>query len=104
MGWLTDLTNWLVEQIQRIWDAVTEFFGDLIVASIEAVLDLFATIVEAIPVPDFIGNYSIGGLLSNVGSDLMWIMGAFRIGEGIALLGAGYAFRLMRKLLTLGQW
>ena len=31
MGWLTDLTNWLKEQLAALWDAFEEFLGDLIV-------------------------------------------------------------------------
>lgn len=104
MGWLTDITNWIRQQVERLWDAIQTFFSDLVVTTIEAVLDVFASAVEALPVPDFIGTYSIGGIMSNISSDVMWVAGSMRIGEAMGLLGAGYAARLVRKLLTLGQW
>lgn len=104
MGWLQDITDWLREQIVAVWNAFAAFVKDMLVALVEVVLDLGATVIEAIPVPDFVSEYAISSLLSNIGSDLMWFMGALRVGEGIALLGLGYAFRLVRKALTLGQW
>lgn len=104
MDWLTDLTNWLRDQLQSLWDAFVAFLGDLVVTAIEAVCDLFATAVEAIPVPDFMTQYSLDSLLGQAGSTIAWIVSTFRVGEGLAIIGAGFAFRLIRKLFTLGQW
>lgn len=104
MGWLRRLTDWLGEQITRVWRAVVEFVGDTIITVIEAALDLFAQLIEALPVPEFLTQYTLGSLLGGVGSDLLWILGAFRLDECFAIVGAGYLARLIRKLLTVGQW
>lgn len=104
MGWLNDLTNWLKEQLLALWEAIAEFFTDLIVKTLEAVCDFFATIVEAIPVPDWVTTYSLDGILGNAGPTIAWLIGTFRIGEGLGLIALGYGFRLLRKLFTLGQW
>lgn len=104
MGWLTNFTNWLREQFLALWNALVELLGDLVVWLVEAMLDLVVVIVEALPAPDFIADYSICALLSSAGPTAAWALGSFRIAEGLGLLAAGFAFRMLRKLLTLFQW
>ena len=104
MGWLTDLTNWLAAQIHAVWDALVLLAQDLALFLMEAVMDLSATAIEAIPVPDFIAQVSIGQFLAAAGPEVQWVLVKFRIAEGLGFIAAGYAFRLLRKLLTLGQW
>jgi hypothetical protein len=103
-GWLDDLTNWMRDQVERVWNAFVEFIGDAIVQLFATLLDLCATLIEAIPVPDFIANYSLGQFFSALPPEILWGVGQFNIGEAFAMIGAGYAFRLLRKLFTLGQW
>ncbi len=103
-GWLEDVTNWLRETLLAFWNAFVQFIKDAVVLIIESVLDLFATAVEAIPVPDFIANGSIGQFVSGAGETVLWAASTFKLAEGMALLAAGYTFRLLRKLFTLGQW
>jgi hypothetical protein len=103
-GWLDDITNWLREQLEKLWNSFVELMGDFAVWMVDAVLDLFATIIEAIPVPDFIANYSICALLANAGPTVAWALDTFKIAEGLGLLAAGFGFRMLRKLLTLFQW
>lgn len=104
MNWLTNLTNWIATLIRNLWGDVTQYVGDQFVVLVQTILDLVATAIEAIPVPDFIANYSLGTLLGGIGPDALWAMSTFRIGEGLGLIASGYAFRLLRKLITLGQW
>lgn len=72
--------------------------------AIAAILSLFALVVAAIPVPDFIKTYSLGTLLSAAGPDVGWFLNTLKIAQGLAIVGSGYAFRLLRKFLTLFQW
>lgn len=104
MGWLRDLTDWLLNQIITVWNAFVGALKAIVLYIVETLLELAATVIELIPVPDFIGQYAIGSMLSHLGSDLAWFMGSLRIGEALGLLGLGYAARLVRKALTLGQW
>lgn len=104
MGWLTDTTNWLVRQIQQVFEAVTTFALDMVIHVVETQLSLVLLVANAIPVPDFVTEYAIGSLLSNLSSDLVWVLGKIRLAEALGLLGLGYVARLLRKLLTLGQW
>lgn len=104
INWLGDLTNWLKEQFLWLVHAIGELLTQLCVTALQAVCDFFVAIFHAIPVPDFLSNYSMSGILGNTGSDIGWLLVHMRIGEGLGLIAAGYGFRLLRKLLTLGQW
>lgn len=104
LGWLTELTDWIRGQVERIWDAVASFFKDVVIFVFESALDLVAIIVDAIPVPDFLGQYNLGTMLGSTGPTVLWVMGEFRIGEALGIIAAGYGFRILRKFLTLFQW
>lgn len=101
---MKDLLNWFKDQITRfaswLWDVITHAF----VYACDVVMELFSSIVELIGVPSFLQNVSLCNYLEQVHPYALWLMGTFRISEGLALIAAGYAFRLLRKLLTLGQW
>lgn len=103
-GWLDDITNWFREQLIAMFQALVAFFTDLIVDAIEAALDLVATAIESLPVPDFVNQYSLNGLLAEAGPTIGWLISTFRIGECLAVISLGYTFRRMRKLFTLGVW
>jgi hypothetical protein len=103
-GWLEDLTNWLAGMLAALIQAIKQILLDIVTALLEAVLGLFATAIEAIGVPDWLSNNSIGGLLSNLPPGVLWFLDTMKIPEGLAIIGLGVVFRLVRKLLTLGQW
>lgn len=102
--WLNDLTTWLKEQFLALWNGFVEFIQDTLLAALELVLNLFATAVEAIGVPDFLTTYSFDSLLGQAGGTIVWLAGKARLGDCLAVLAAAVAFRLLRKLFTLGQW
>lgn len=104
MGWLQRLTDWLAQLVRDVWNAVVSFFEDLLVTTIEGILNIFALAIEAIPVPDWVTQNSIGALLSNLPDSALWFITVMKVPEGFAILGLGWVFRLTRKLLTLGQW
>lgn len=104
MDWLTNLTQWLKDQLLALWDAFITFMGDLLVMLVDTICTLFALAFEAIPVPDFLTTYSLNTLFGQAGPTVAWLVGTFRIGEGLLIIAAGFAFRLLRKALTLGQW
>lgn len=104
VGWLDDITNWLRDLVSDVWDAFVTLVKDVLVWCVEIVLSVVAWVVELIPVPDFLSGVSIASMLGSAGPSVAWLVSTFRIGECIALIAAAYAFRLLRKLLTLGQW
>jgi hypothetical protein len=104
MGWLTDLTNWMKEQLAALWDAFEDFMGDLIVDWADQTFAMWIIILSHTPMPDFLDQYSLCTLLNAAGPTVGYFLNVFRVGEGLGLIGAGYVFRLLRKILTLFQW
>lgn len=103
-GPLDDLTNWFKEQFQALWNAFKDFLGDLLVTLISGLEHLFLAALNAIGVPSFLTTYNLGTLLGQAGTTAIWLAGVLRLGDCLVVISAGVAFRLLRKLLTLGQW
>lgn len=103
-GWFSDLTNWFLKIFKQIWDAFVQFVKDVVLFILDIAMQLVTWIISAIPVPDFLSQYSIGALLGNAGPTVGWVMSEMKIGQAMAIIAAGYAFRLLRKFLTLFQW
>lgn len=103
-GFVSKITQWSSGAMTSAGHSIVSLIKDAVVWVISRILDLFALIVSAIPVPDFMSQYSLGNLLSLAGPDVGWFMVILRIPECFVVIGSGYAFRLLRKLLTLFQW
>lgn len=103
-GWLSMLTHWVAYAINVVFAAFVAVLRDLITAVVVLVLALVSAAIDAIGVPDFLAGKSLGSLLGQTGSVAGFFMTQLRIWEGLALVGAGYVFRIIRKLVTLFQW
>lgn len=103
-GWLTDFTNWLRQAITDFFQSLIAYFGDFLLILVENQLTLFALVIESLPEPGFLQTYNLATILGPAGPTVAWAMSTFRVGEGLAVIGAGYAFRLLRKFLTIFQW
>ncbi len=53
---------------------------------------------------EVVAMLGIGSLLSGLPPYALYVIGNIRIGEAMAIIAAGVAFNLARKLVTLGQW
>lgn len=124
--WLADLTNWVntkwnefttwlrtaFEVLFQFWTDLyldyTAFFFDLLyqafLAGLEYALKVGVLVFERLPVPEFLTETSIGALLGSAGPWVAWMGGNMKLGECSALLAAAFAFRVTRKVLTLGQY
>lgn len=117
--WWLDLINsalaWMVNIVQTIagWivDILTALFGALVlvvtdgaVFMIAKVLDFVSIITLSIPVPDFLTSTSLSDLFGSAGPTFGYFFSTMNLTACFSVLGAGYAFRLLRKLFTLGQW
>jgi len=103
-GFVSKLTGWASGAMSSAGNSIVALVKDAVVWIVKAILGLFAAIVAAIPIPDFISQYSLSNLLSFAGPDVGWFLQTFKISEGLTVLGSGYAFRMLRKLITLFQW
>ncbi len=103
MDFIIDIWNDFKAWAEGIWNDFTEFFADLPVDIFEALLDGVALVLETIPVPAFI-TQDLGFYLNGIDPGILYFVQRSGFANAIALLGAGLSFRLLRKLVTLGQW
>jgi len=103
-GWLSKLTGWIANVVHTFFVAILQVLKDLVTYVLSTILDLIADAISSITPPAFLTNYSMGNLLGQAGPIVGFFLVQLRVGEGLALVGAGYAFRLLRKFLTLFQW
>ncbi|NQX97360.1 MAG: DUF2523 domain-containing protein [Flavobacteriales bacterium] len=99
MDWFDSLIDWL----KALFLDVFEFLTDLPLELLNSFLGVIADMVLSIPIPTFMTD-GLQGIVSSFPSSILWIMGVTGIPECLAIVGAGVAFRLARKLFTLGQW
>lgn len=100
---MTDFSKWLFGLIKALFEPVWNFLTDLFIATAELVLNALAGLITALPSPGFASS-GLGPLLASIPSDVWFFAGNLRIGECFAVLGAGAAFRLTRKIATFFQW
>mgnify|MGYP001546031711 CR=1 FL=1 len=107
MEWLGDFLNnlWasLVDLVRAYWDAFTAFLTDLPIRFIDGLLGALATLIEALPRPDFLSE-GLSTLFAGMGGGIMFFLAEFKVPEALALVGAAFAFRFLRRVLTLGIW
>lgn len=103
-GWLDDLTSWIWKAIKAVWDAFTNFIGDLFLMWLGQSLSAILYVLNLLPVPDFMKNQSIGSMLGQAGSSILWFADVFQIGPSLTLIGIASIFFIARRVLTLGIW
>lgn len=96
--------QWLLSLFVKVFVAIWDLFGDLVIALADAFLQALAALVSALPAPTFLTQYSLQSAFSQMSGDILFFLTVFNIGPGIAMLGSGFAFRMLRKVVTLFQW
>lgn len=104
MDWLTNFKDWFIQVIKDVWTAVSGFYHDMSLAFLRKVLEVVAEMVKQIQVPAWMADYSVGHLFSYLSPSLGYFVDRLGFSVGISLIGAGYAFRVARKLATALQW
>ncbi|WP_247539178.1 DUF2523 domain-containing protein [Ralstonia pseudosolanacearum] len=95
---------WLLKAFVAVFAALWSIVEDLCIDVLDLLLNGLTTVLGALPAPSFLTGVSLQSMFGQLGGDVLFFLGAFNIGQGIALLGAGFAFRLLRKVVTLFQW
>lgn len=103
-GWLSKLTWWFSYAISTFFSALVGFLKDMVTYVLSTVLMVVTAAISAIGVPSWLKNYSLGNVLGQTGAVTLFFMGQLQIPISLGLIGAGYAFRLVRKFLTVFQW
>ena len=100
---ITDFWDTLLSYITGVWDDFVEFIKDLPILIIKGILDAISSLFESIPIPSFIDS-GLSDVLNALGSDILFLLNVVGFPQALAILGAGFTFRMMRKLFTMGQW
>ena len=100
---LEEFTDWLFGLVQDAFSALLDLLKDVFIAILELVLTAIGTALSAIPVPEFL-THGMQSILNGLGGDVTWLLGQSGLAAGLAIVGAGYGFRLVRKIVTLFQW
>lgn len=100
---MSDFANWLLGVIKEIFKALWDWVTDAMVWAVDEVLKAVVTLVSAIPAPSFMSS-GLSGAMGQISSDVWFFASHFRLAECLAILGAAFAFRLVRKAVTLFQW
>jgi len=102
--WVTDLWNGITAWMLEIWNSIVEFFTELPILILDGVLSSVATLIENIPVPEFLINGGLQSYLVSIDPGVLYFLDRSGFDAAIAILGTGVTFRLTRKIMTLGRW
>lgn len=89
-----DISNWTADVVR---DAV-ELLTDLVAWVFDQLLSLFVFILSLLPPLDF------AAIDWSMLEPLFWFLDRMQFDVALGILGGGLTFRLVRKLLTIGQW
>jgi len=100
---LAEFTAWLVGLVVKVFTALWSLITDAFIGFVELIVTAFVGLLSAIPVPEFLsqGLQSTYGLLD---PGIGYLLAASGLPAALGVIGAGYAFRLVRKVVTLFQW
>lgn len=100
---LKQFTDWLWSLVVSIFTAVWSFVQDAFINALDLLVSAFASLVAAIPVPSWLSG-GLGGPWAGMDSGVIYVLTQCGVPAALAIIGAGYAFRLARKFFTLFQW
>ena len=80
-----------------------QFLTELPMKILDGVLDALVALVSAIPAPDGLADKNLGQFIEGI-PYVPYFLDKSGFGECLALIGAGVAFLMVRKVVTLFQW
>lgn len=101
---LKEFTAWFIDLVIKFLKSIGGVFYDVGVSVLEGILNALSGLITAIPAPSFLASASLGSLLSGLPDYVRYFVGMLRLTDALAILLAGFTFRMLRKIVTLGQW
>lgn len=103
MDWLYSIISavlaWLLELVTTVMNWIKDLALDLFSLFLDGLYALFSLL----EVPDFLSG-SIGTAFEGLPALTLYYLAQVGLAQGLLMVGAAYAFMLLRKLFTLGQW
>lgn len=87
----------------QVFKDAWEICYDLAVYIFKSLLALFSFIITSIPVPDFIAN-GLQDVVNSIDPGILYFLNISGVPIALSIIGAGYAFMIVRKIATLGIW
>ncbi len=103
LDWLAQKFDQLFLFFKDVFQSFMDFIKDIFLDIFELFLDGVHSVIASLDVPTFATD-GMGPLLSNIDPTLTYFLSQSGISNAFAVLAAGFAFRMTRKLVTLGQW
>ena len=100
---MTKFAEWLLSLVKQLLKDVVDLLVDVFIKILDFVLTALLTIIQAIPVPQFMTD-GLQGILSSLPSEVWFFLSHMHIAQCFAVLTAAVTFRLARKVATLFQW
>lgn len=97
------LGRFISNLVLQIFKDAWEILNDLFVYLFKSLLALFSFIITSIPVPDFISG-GLQGIVNAIDPSILYFLNLSGVPIALSIIGAGYAFMLIRKIATLGIW
>ena len=103
MDWIASTFQSFVDWLKEVFDALMSFIKDVFLDVFELFMSGIVYIFSLIQPPDFLTS-GIGVLFNSIHPDILYFLSMSGLDNGLAVYGSAIAFRLLRKLFTLGQW
>lgn len=107
VSWFTGVLAYFARIFQWFTGLFKDFMAfvlDIPLKILQGFLDGVVYLVNSIPAPSFLTQYSLQTLFSHLPDSVLYFVSLFGIPQALGILGLGVAFRLLRKAMTLGQW
>ncbi len=102
-NWLRDMIESIIMWVVNLFKAVFQWFEDMLLTTLERILEAIRFVISSIPLPDFL-QYSLQDLFNFIPSDVVYFLNMSGISEAFLFISMGVGFRLVRKVATLFQW
>lgn len=83
------------------WIEFKEVIYDIAVSIFDGILDAIAYIVSAIPMPDFLTQFTLSDY---IGSEVAYLLTMSGFNTALGIIASAYLFRFIRRISTLGIW
>lgn len=87
--------------VVQLFKDITAWFYDIFVGAIELILSAVASMIEMLELPVFISESNIAEYLPE---SILYFLVMSNFGQALTIIGAAYAFRILRRFLTFGIW
>jgi len=100
---LAEFTAWLVGLVKAFFSALWSFVVDAFIALVELLVMAVVGLISLVPVPQFLSD-GLQSVYGQLDPGVLYLLSATGLPIALGIIGTGYAFRLVRKVVTLFQW